>query len=211
MPKPDRVTIQCARCRRAGEKLFLKGDRCFTAKCALTRRSFAPGQHGPTQRIRLTSYGEQLKEKQKAKRVYGLRERQFSNYVAKASKRKGNTAEGFLKFLEKRLDNVVYRLGLAKSRESARQIVSHCHILVDNKRVNIPSFQVESDQVISIAEKSQSKKIFENLKQTLIKHEVPVWLSLNVETLTGKILAEPKIEGMQFNFDPKKIIEFYSR
>lgn len=211
MPKPDRVTIQCARCRRAGEKLFLKGDRCFTAKCALTRRSFAPGQHGPTQRIRLTSYGEQLKEKQKAKRVYGLRERQFSNYVAKASKRKGNTAEGLLKFLEKRLDNVVYRLGLAKSRESARQIVSHCHILVDNKRVNIPSFQVEPDQVISIAEKSQLKKIFENLKQTLIKHEVPVWLSLNVETLTGKVLAEPKIEGMQFNFDPKKIIEFYSR
>lgn len=211
MPKSDRVTIQCARCRRAGEKLFLKGDRCFTAKCALTRRSFAPGQHGPTQRIRLTSYGEQLKEKQKAKRVYGLRERQFSNYVAKASKRKGNTAEGLLKFLEKRLDNVVYRLGLAKSRESARQIVSHCHILVDNKRVNIPSFQVESDQVISLAEKSQSKKIFENLKQTLIKHEVPVWLSLNVETLTGKILAEPKIAGMQFNFDPKKIIEFYSR
>lgn len=211
MPKPDRVTIQCARCRRAGEKLFLKGDRCFTAKCALTRRSFAPGQHGPTQRIRLTSYGEQLKEKQKAKRVYGLRERQFSNYVAKASKRKGNTAEGLLKFLEKRLDNVVYRLGLAKSREGARQIVSHCHILVDNKRVNIPSFQVEPDQVISIAEKSQSKKIFENLKQTLIKHEVPVWLSLNVETLTGKVLAEPKIEGMQFNFDPKKIIEFYSR
>ncbi|MEK7189981.1 MAG: 30S ribosomal protein S4 [Patescibacteria group bacterium] len=211
MPKADRVTIQCARCRRAGEKLFLKGDRCFTAKCALTRRSFAPGQHGPTQRIRLTSYGEQLKEKQKAKRVYGLRERQFSNYVAKASKRKGNTAEGLLKFLEKRLDNVVYRLGLAKSRESARQIVSHCHILVDGKRVNIPSFQVESDQVISIAEKSQSKKIFENLKQTLIKHEVPVWLSLNVETLTGKVLAEPKIEGMQFNFDPKKIIEFYSR
>lgn len=211
MPKPDRVTIQCARCRRAGEKLFLKGDRCFTAKCALTRRSFAPGQHGPTQRIRLTGYGEQLKEKQKAKRVYGLRERQFSNYVAKASKRKGNTAEGLLKFLEKRLDNVVYRLGLAKSRESARQIVSHCHILVDNKRVNIPSFQVEPDQVISIAEKSQLKKIFENLKQTLIKHEVPVWLSLNVETLTGKVLAEPKIEGMQFNFDPKKIIEFYSR
>jgi small subunit ribosomal protein S4 len=211
MPKPDRVTIQCARCRRAGEKLFLKGDRCFGAKCALTRRSFAPGQHGPTQRIRLTSYGEQLKEKQKAKRVYGLRERQFSNYVAKASKRKGNTAEGLLKFLEKRLDNVVYRLGLAKSRESARQIVSHCHILVDNKRVNIPSFQVEPDQIVSIAEKSQPKKIFENLKQTLIKHEVPVWLSLNVETLTGKILAEPKIEGMQFNFDPKKIIEFYSR
>lgn len=211
MPKADRVTIQCARCRRAGEKLFLKGDRCFTAKCALTRRSFAPGQHGPTQRVRLTSYGEQLKEKQKAKRVYGLRERQFSNYVAKASKRKGNTAEGLLKFLEKRLDNVVYRLGLAKSRESARQIVSHCHILVDNKRVNIPSFQVEPDQVISIAEKSQFKKVFENLKQTLIKHEVPVWLSLNVETLIGKVLAEPKIEGMQFNFDPKKIIEFYSR
>ena len=211
MPKADRITIQCARCRRAGEKLFLKGDRCFGAKCALTRRGFPPGQHGPTQRVRLTSFGEQLKEKQKAKRVYGLRERQFSNYVAKASKRKGNTAEGFLKFLEKRLDNVVYRLGLAKSRESARQIVSHCHILVDNKRVNIPSFQVEPDQVVSIAAKSQSKKIFENLKQTLVKHELPAWLSLDVEKLSGKILAEPKIEGMQFNFDPKKIIEFYSR
>ncbi|MBI5022797.1 MAG: 30S ribosomal protein S4 [Candidatus Magasanikbacteria bacterium] len=211
MPKADRITIQCARCRRAGEKLFLKGDRCFGAKCALTRRGFPPGQHGPTQRVRLTSFGEQLKEKQKAKRVYGLRERQFSNYVAKASKRKGNTAEGFLKFLEKRLDNVVYRLGLAKSRESARQIVSHRHVLVNNKRVNIPSFQVEPDQVVSIAEKSQSKKIFENLKQTLAKHELPAWLSLDVEKLSGKILAEPKIEGMQFNFDPKKIIEFYSR
>lgn len=211
MPKPDRVTIQCARCRRAGEKLFLKGDKCFTAKCPVARRGFPPGQHGPTQRVRLTSYGEQLKEKQKAKRVYGLRERQFSNYVAKASKRKGNTAEGLLKFLEKRLDNVAYRLGLAKSRESARQMVSHCHILVDNKRVNIPSFQVEQDQIISIAEKSQSKKLFENLKQTLIKHEVPTWLTLDVEKLSGKVLSEPKVEDIQVNFDPRKIIEFYSR
>lgn len=211
MPKPDRITIQCARCRRAGEKLFLKGDKCFTVKCPLTRRGFPPGQHGPTKRVRLTSYGEQLKEKQKAKRVYGLRERQFSNYVAKASKRKGNTAEGLLKFLEKRLDNVVYRLGFAKSRESARQIVSHCHILVNNKRVNIPSFQVESDQIISIAEKSQPKKLFENLKQILIKHEVPTWLSLDAEKLSGKILSEPKVEDIQVNFDPRKIIEFYSR
>ncbi|MEK9183366.1 MAG: 30S ribosomal protein S4 [Patescibacteria group bacterium] len=211
MPKADRVTIQCARCRRAGEKLFLKGDKCFTAKCPVARRGFPPGQHGPTQRVRLTSYGEQLKEKQKAKRVYGLRERQFSNYVAKASKRKGNTAEGLLKFLEKRLDNVVYRLGLAKSRESARQMVSHRHFLVNGKRVNIPSFQVEPDQIISIAEKSQPKKIFENLKQTLVKHELPVWLSLDAEKLSGKVLSEPKIEGLQFNFDPKKIIEFYSR
>lgn len=211
MPKPDRITIQCARCRRAGEKLFLKGDKCFTVKCPLTRRGFPPGQHGPTKRVRLTSYGEQLREKQKAKRVYGLRERQFSNYVAKASKRKGNTAEGLLKFLEKRLDNVVYRLGLAKSRESARQMVSHRHFLIDGRRVNIPSFQVAPDQIISIAEKSQSKKIFENLKQILAKHEVPAWLSLDAEKLTGKILSEPKIEGMQFNFDPTKIIEFYSR
>ena len=212
MAKPKRLSNQCNRCRRAGEKLLLKGEKCLSIKCPLNRRSYPPGQHGGgKRRAHLTGYGEQLKEKQKAKRIYGLRERQFANYVKKAFRRKGNTAEALLESLERRLDNVIYRLGLAKSREAARQLVSHCHFLVNERSVNIPSYEVKPNQIISPREKSRNKKIFENLAVSLVKHETPVWLFLDANNLTGKVLGRPKTEDIQVNFDPKKIIEFYSR
>lgn len=210
MPKLFRNN-NCAKCRRAAEKLFLKGEKCFTAKCPIVQRNYPPGQHGPTQRVRLTGYGEQLKEKQKAKRVYGLRERQFANYVAKASRQKGNTSEALLRFLEMRLDNVVYRLGLAKSRDAGRQLVNHGHFTVDGKKVDIPSYQVKSNQTIAIRAKSQKSKVFEGLSDKLAKLELPSWLAVDATQLTGKILNPPKPEDSKVNFDIKKIIEFYSR
>lgn len=211
MSKLKRLTIQCGRCRQAGEKLFLKGEKCFLVKCPLSRRSYPPGQHGPGRRRRLTSFGEQLREKQKAKFVYGLRERQFSNYVKKASQKKANTADILLELLERRLDNVIYRSGLAKSREMARQLVSHAHFLVNGRKVNIPSYQVRPNQLISLSEKSKKMIIFENIAPALAKHETPAWLSLDINNLTIKVLSLPKPEELQINFDPKKIIEFYSR
>lgn len=207
----------CSKCRRAGEKLFLKGEKCFSPKCALIKRNYTPGMHGPDKKPgRLTSYGEQLKEKQKAKRTYGLRETQFSNYVNKASKESGNTTESLIRFLEMRLDNVVYRLGLAKSRRMGRQIVSHAHVLVNGKKVNIPSFQVKPNQIISLSEKVlERKKIFENILPNIGKQEVPVWLVLEADKIAkkinGKVLGYPKLEDVTLEFDPKKIIEFYSR
>lgn len=201
----------CSRCRRAGEKLFLKGEKCNSGKCPLLKRNYVPGQHGLARHSRLSGYGEQLKEKQKAKRSYGLRERQFSNYVAKASSFTGNTSDTLLKFLESRLDNVVYRLGLAKSRPAARQLVSHGFVQVDGKKVDYPAFQVRSNQLISIIPKKSKSKLFENLSQTLAKQELPSWLTVEAQTLVGKVLSAPKPQDIKVNFDPKKIIEFYSR
>lgn len=212
MPKIKRLTIQCSRCRRAGEKLFLKGEKCFSAKCPLTRRNYPPGMHGGKAQRKETGYGGQLQEKQKAKWVYGLREAQFRNYVAKAVKKKGNTAQNFLQMLERRLDNVIYRLGLAKSRQAARQLVLHSHFLINNQKVNIPSYLVKSNEIITWREKSKKSKLFTDLTQILAKHEPPAWLSFDKQNLTAKVLGLPQ-EGdlQQMNFDPKKIIEFYSR
>lgn len=213
MAKIKRLTIQCSHCRRAGEKLFLKGEKCFSAKCPLTRRNYPPGMHGgKAQRRKETGYGGQLQEKQKAKWVYGLREAQFSNYVNKAVKRKGDTAQNLLQMLERRLDNVIYRLGLAKSRQAARQLVLHGHFLINNKKVNIPSFQVRPNEIIAWREKSKKSKLWTDLPPVLVKYEPPAWLSLDKQNLTAKVLGLPQ-EGdlQQMNFDPKKIIEFYSR
>lgn len=212
MAKIKRLTIQCSRCRRAGEKLFLKGEKCFIAKCPLTRRNYPPGMHGGKVQRKGTGYSGQLQEKQKAKWVYGLREAQFRNYVFKAVKKKGNTAQNLLQMLERRLDNVIYRLGLAKSRQAARQLVSHGHFLINNQKVNIPSFQVKPNETITWREKSKKSKFFADLPQILAKYEPPAWLSLDKQNLTAKVLGLPQ-EGdlLQMNFDPKKIIEFYSR
>lgn len=212
MPAKLKQNTNCDKCRRAQEKLFLKGDKCFSPKCPLTRRNYPPGQHGSkAARARLTPYGVQLKEKQKAKRSYNLRERQFSNYVAKALKSKGNTVETLLKSLEMRLDNVVYRLGFAKSRDMARQLVNHGHFTVNGKKADIPSFQVLAAQTIGLRPKSLSSRVFENLSQTLSKKDLPAWLSVDAAALTGKVLGYPSLNEVQMNFDPKKIIEFYSR
>lgn len=202
MAKVKRTTIQCARCRRAGEKLFLKGEKCVLAKCPLTRRSYPPGMHGQSSRSRSTGYGNQLREKQKAKWIYGLREAQFSKYAGEAASKKGDTAHNLLQTLERRLDNVIYRLGAAKSRRAARQLVSHAHFLVNQKKVNIPSYRVKPNDTISFRDQFD----FSSIKQ-----EPPVWLSWNMESRTAKVLGLPKPEDIQTNFDLKKIIEFYSR
>lgn len=209
MAKVKKLNVQCARCRRAGEKLFLKGEKCFTAKCPLVKYNYAPGEHGSSRRRRLSSYGVQLQEKQKAKFSYRLRERQFRNYVKKAVRQAGNTADHLLELLEARLDNVIYRLGLAKSRTMARQLVSHVFFLINGRRVNIPSFQVKANQTISLTDKAKKTKIFENFSPA--QKNLPAWLSFNPENLTAKVLSLPKIDEIQINFDPKKIIEFYSR
>jgi len=207
----------CSQCRRAGEKLFLKGEKCFSPHCLLVRRNSIPGQHGSAKGMkRVTAYGMQLREKQKAKQIYGLRERQFSNYVATASKKTGNTADYLLKALETRLDNVIFRLGFAKSRAMARQMVSHGHIFVNGKKVDIASFKVAANSTISInPKKLESKKLYENFSQVFGKKDLPVWLALEIEKdakkIDGKVLGLPKLEEMTLEFDPKKIIEFYSR
>ena len=148
----------CRLCRREGVKLFLKGERCYTPKCALEKKNYAPGQHGQQQRRKLSNYGVQLREKQKLRRIYGLNEQQFLNYFTKAASQKGATGENFLVLLERRLDNVIFRLGLASSRSAARQIVRHGHVTVDGQKVNIPSYQVRVGQVVSLKDKSKTKQ-----------------------------------------------------
>lgn len=192
-------------CRRYGEKL------CTTDKCPVMRRNFPPGQHGRTGKSKLTAYGEQLKEKQKAKKIYGLRERQFSNYVAKATSTKGSSPETLLRLLESRLDNVVFRLGLAKTRAAARQLVNHGHFLVNNKFVNKPSYQVRPTDIVSVSSKSQTSPYFKNMTAALEKVNLPSWLVLETTNFSGKVLNPPQAQELQTNFDPKKILEFYSR
>ncbi len=191
-------------CRKYGEKL------CDSVKCPVTRRKYPAGQHGPDQKhAKLSGFAKQLREKQKARKLYGLLERQFSNYVAEASKKTGDTSKILLSYLESRLDNVVYRMGLASSRRLARQLVSHGHILVNEKKVNIPSFRVRIGTVIELKEKSKKSKLFENISDVLAKKEIVGWLTVDAKKVSAKVLNVPLIERPQF--DAKKIIEFYSR
>ncbi|MDO8509958.1 MAG: 30S ribosomal protein S4 [bacterium] len=201
---------QCTRCRRAGQKLFLKGDKCLGPKCLMVKRNFAPGQHGPVKKQRKVSgYGKQLKEKQSAKRTYGLRERQFSNYVTEASGMTGDTSKILIQYLEARLDNVVYRANIGKSRTAARQIVNHGHVTVNGKKLDIPSYRTKVGDVIAIAPKALKKKIFENITETLTKTQAPSWLGLDIKSASAKVLNTPFVDSVPFS--PKDIIEFYSR
>lgn len=195
----------CKLCRREGVSL------CGREKCAAKRRSFIPGVHGPNKRVRLTPYGIQLREKQKAKRLYCVIERQFRNYFAKASAQQGNTGEILVRLLEQRLDNVVYRLGFAATRRQARQMVSHAFFEVNGGKVNIPSYQVKVGDVITIRANKQDKKLLEDVKERLAKTEVPQWLSLDPGSLSGKVTSVPAGEDLKQVFDPKLIVEFYSR
>lgn len=191
-------------CRKFGEKL------CDSAKCPVGRRKYPPGIHGPNQKhVKLSGFGKQLREKQKAKGMYGILERQFSNYVEEASRKTGDTNKILLNYLESRLDNVVYRLGFATSRRLARQLVSHGHILVNGKKLNIPSYRVRVGETISLKEKSQKSKLFENMTDKLSKFEPVSWVSVDPKKLSGKVLNAPTLENP--NFDAKLIIEFYSR
>lgn len=202
---------QCKQCRREGKKLFLKSDKCFSPKCTILKKKYLPGVHGPTSRTKLTGYGTQLREKQKAKRIYGLNEKQFRNYFEKSMQKRGDTGAFLTGLLETRLDNVVFQLGFAKSRQQARQLVAHAHFLVNKKRVNIPSYQTKVGETIEIRDKSKGKGFFKDLEETLTKRQTPTWLSVDPKTGTGKIVSLPKAEDLNQNFDPKLIVEFYSR
>lgn len=198
----------CRLCRREGMKLFLKGDRCYSDKCAFNRRGYAPGQHGQS-RKKLSNYGMQLREKQKAKRIYGLLESQFRKYYEKAESKRGITGENLLKYLELRLDNVVYRLGFANSRDEARQLVNHGHFLVNGKKVDIPSYSVSVNDVISVKEKSRSQEKFKILADN--PKTLPNWLSVNMENFEGTIVAEPSREEIDVPVNETLIVELYSK
>ncbi len=203
---------KCKMCRRAGVKLFLKGDRCYTKKCALERRNFPPGQHGPRSRDRkLSEYGEQLREKQKLRQIYHLREAQFHRYVQEAQRARGVTGEVLLRQLEMRLDNVVYRLGFANSRGQARQMVSHRFITVNGRRVNIPSYQVRPGDVIAIHESKRNTTLGKEALARAAEHNPPAWLRYDPNTMQGVVVQLPEREQIDTNVDLQKIIEFYSR
>ena len=199
----------CRLCRREGCKLFLKGERCLTKKCALERRANVPGVHGQA-RKKQTEYSLQLREKQKVKRAYGLQEKQFRKYYDRAENmRTGIVGENMLSLLERRLDNVVYRMGIGASRAESRQIVSHGHITVNGKSVNIPSYEVKVDDVIAIKENKKEKAMFKELKD--VKVVMPKWLEFNAEKLTGKINALPGRDDIDLNIQEHLIIELYSK
>jgi small subunit ribosomal protein S4 len=200
----------CRLCRREGEKLYLKGDRCYTTKCSIGKRSYAPGQHGQ-ERKKVSEYGIQLREKQKLRRIYGILERQFSRYFLLAERKKGITGQNLLQILETRLDNVVYRLGLSASRKEARQLVRHGHFLVNGKKVNIPSFLLKAGDTVSIKTGSlESVKIKENLDDASSR-TVPEWLELDLKNNSGKVKAAPTREQIDIPVQEHLIVELYSR
>jgi len=201
----------CRLCRRQGEKLFLKGTKCQTEKCAAAKRAYPPGQHGQGRRQKLSNYGTQLKEKQKVKRIYGVLERQFRKYFEVASKTKGVTGKVLLQLLERRLDNVVFRMGLGISRAQARQIVRHNLIAVNACRVNIPSFLVAKDDVVEIKAKDKAKiKIKDNLELSKDR-TVPSWLEFNAAEMKGKVLRLPEKNDIQQPIQEQLIVELYSK
>ncbi len=200
----------CRLCRREGEKLFLKGDRCFKEKCALEKRNVPPGQHGK-RRGKLVGYGAQLREKQKVKRIYGVLEKQFRNYFHKASLKKGITGEILLSFLEKRIDNVVYRLGFATSRPQARQLVTHGHILVNGKKVDVPNYQVRADDEISVSLKTTKNVFVEQAVESAKGRGIPEWLELDRDNFKGKVLREPRRSDILYPINEQLIVELYSK
>lgn len=200
----------CRICRREGQKLFLKGDRCYTDKCAISRRAYAPGQHGQGRR-KLSEYGTQLREKQKVRRAYGILEGQFRHYFEMANKKEGVTGENLLTILESRLDNVVYRLGLAVSRPEARQLVSHAHFTVNGKKVNIPSYLVKPGDVIAVKETSRKSPKFEAVLASTESRLVPKWLDMNRDTLEGRVVALAEREDIDMPIEEHMIVELYSK
>ncbi|QEK11195.1 30S ribosomal protein S4 [Crassaminicella thermophila] len=198
----------CRLCRREGQKLYLKGERCYSDKCAISRRGYAPGQHGQA-RKKLSNYGLQLREKQKAKRFYGLIETQFRTYFEKAEKMPGITGENLLRILETRLDNVVYRMGFAASRKEARQLVTHGHFTVNGKKVDIPSYLVSVGDVIKVKEKSVSSPKFKGIAEEA--KTVPNWVEVSAENLEGKVVSLPTREDIDIPIAEHLIVELYSR
>jgi small subunit ribosomal protein S4 len=200
----------CRICRRQGDKLMLKGAKCFTPKCPLETRRAPPGQHGASRR-KVSEYGLQLKEKQRAKYIYGVLERQFKKHYAEAERRPGLTGENLLQILEMRLDNVVYRLGFADSRRQARQIVQHGHIAVNGRVTNIPSYEVKVGDVISWKETSKKLALFQTVVKDLGSRPIPSWLELDRDAVEGRVIAKPARADIESTIDERLIVEFYSR
>lgn len=198
----------CRQCRREGIKLFLKGDKCYSDKCPVSKRAYAPGQHGQS-RKKLSNYGIQLREKQKARRIYGILETQFREYYEKADRKKGITGENLLRMLETRLDNVVFRLGFGSSRAESRQLVRHGHFTVNGKKVDIPSYQVKVGDVIAVKEASRSSEKFKELAG--VAKTTPQWLTVDMDKLEGKVIAEPKREDIDIPVQETFIVELYSK
>jgi small subunit ribosomal protein S4 len=201
----------CRLCRREGMKLFLKGAKCFSDKCPIEKRNFAPGQHGKDRKAKVVGYGLQLREKQKAKRIYFTQEGQFRNYFEKASRTPGVTGYLLLQQLERRLDNVVYRLGFAVARRQARQFVRHGHIHVNGRKVNIPSFEVRAGDVVTVRENSRKLPAIEQAREFSAHQTVPTWLELDRDNFQGKILNLPKREEINLPINEQLIVELYSK
>jgi small subunit ribosomal protein S4 len=200
----------CRVCRRHGEKLMLKGARCLTPKCSVVQRHAPPGQHG-TARRKVSEYSLLLREKQKARHIYGVLERQFRRHYAEAERRPGLSGENFLQILEMRLDNVVYRLGFAESRRQARQLVQHGHMIVNGRAINIPSYQVKEGDVIAWKEGSSKTVIYKQAAQEVEGKVIPNWLSLDRDNLSGQVLTAPSRSDIETNIDERLIVAFYSR
>ena len=205
------IDAKCKECRRAAQKLFLKGERCLGPKCAIIKRNYPPGFHGPKGKKRLSDFGTQLQEKQNAKRFYGLTEKQFRLTFEKAGKKSGDAGKNFLRALEMRLDNVVYRLGWGASRAQARQLVTHGHFTVNGRKTDIPSFSVKVGQVIKVKKNSQANRYFKNAGEKLKKADRPSWLNFDLSDLSAKILHEPKDTDLPQNLNAQVIIEYYSK
>ena len=202
---------KCRQCRREGEKLFLKAEKCFTEKCAIEKRNYPPGQHGQRRSSRLSDYGVQLREKQKLRRIYGVLEKQFRSYYAEADRKKGITGEHLLQMLESRLDNVAYKMGLGGSRTEARQIVRHNSILVNGKRVNIPSYQVQPGDSISVADQSKDQLRIKSALEAADERGLPEWLEVDVKKLTGIFKNRPERDDLPSTINESLVVELYSK
>jgi len=201
----------CRLCRRENLKLFLKGDRCYTDKCAFERRSYAPGQHGQRRGRKISDYGIQLREKQKVKRIYGVLEKQFRKYYTRADRQKGITGTNLLILLERRLDNMVYRMGFASSRNQARQVVRHNHFTVNGRKVNIPSYQVKIGDVIEVREKSRKSPFILEAMETVVRREMPSWLEVDGSNFSGIVKEFPNREELTMPINEQLIVELYSK
>jgi len=201
----------CRLCRREGMKLFLKGERCYTEKCGIEKRNFAPGQHGKTRKAKLAGYGLQLREKQKVKRIYGVLEDQFRGYFEEAERTKGITGVTLLQLLERRLDNVIYRLGLSTSRSQARQLARHGHFLINGKKVDIPSYSLKQGDVVTILGRSQKNPTIEHAIQEVKGRGIPEWLSFDGGSLSGRVVSIPTREQINLPVQEQLIVELYSK
>ena len=202
---------RCRLCRREGMKLFLKGARCFTDKCALERRGYAPGEHGKSRRAKETNYGQQLREKQRARRIYGLLESQFRHYFEQAAVAKGVTGEALLQMLERRLDNVAFRLGFAPSRSAARQLVRHGHLQVNGRKVDIPSYLVRAGDAVAVREKSRQLGVITGALEARKGQGTPEWLELSGEQMSGRVLNIPTRQSIPVPINEQLIVELYSK